>query len=76
MTVNEMTPGQKAKVKTIKKGVQGQRKLFEMGLVPGTELKLISRHPFNGPVVLEIGRTRLALGRGMADAVEVELLQN
>lgn len=75
MKVVEMRPGQKAKIREIKKGISGQRRLFEIGLVPGTELKLVSCHPFNGPLVLQVGNSKIALGRGMADAVEVDLLE-
>ncbi|SHG87390.1 ferrous iron transport protein A [Thermosyntropha lipolytica DSM 11003] len=75
MKIVELRPGQKARVKEIKKGVNGQRRLFEIGLIPGTELKLLSSHPFNGPLVLQVGNAKIALGRGMAEAVEVELLE-
>ena len=42
-----------------------QRRLADMGLTPGTELRLISndRH---GPIIIELRGARLALGRGIA----------
>ncbi|HEX79515.1 MAG TPA: hypothetical protein G4O19_05100 [Dehalococcoidia bacterium] len=47
-----------------------QRRLADMGLTPGTELKLINcdRH---SPVIIEVRGTRLALGRGVAHHVLV-----
>jgi ferrous iron transport protein A len=44
-----------------------------MGLVPGARVKLVSRHPFKGPVLLQIANTQIALGRKMANSVEIEI---
>lgn len=48
-----------------------QRRLADMGLTPGLELKLIScdRH---GPVIVDVRGTRLALGRGVAHHIMVK----
>ena len=45
-----------------------------MGLVPGARVKLVSRHPFKGPLVLQIANTQIALGRKMANSVEIEIM--
>lgn len=73
MTICEMRPGQKGNVVNIVKGSNAERRLFEIGIVPGTEIEVISRHPFHGPVILQIGNSRIALGRGIADSVRIEL---
>lgn len=74
MTINDMQLGQSAKIIKLHRGPQAGRKLFEMGLVPGTKVKLLSKHPFQGPVVLQIANTQIALGRKMANSVEVEIM--
>jgi len=48
-----------------------QRKLADMGLTPGTEIKLINNQGA-GPVLIDLKGTRLALGRGMAMKILVE----
>lgn len=72
MTLLDMKPGQTGQIISINKGSQGARRLFEMGLVPGAKVTLLSRHPFSGPLVLLIGNSKVALGRGIADAVEIK----
>ncbi|MFW6116983.1 MAG: FeoA family protein [Thermoproteota archaeon] len=48
------------------------RRLVEMGFQPGERVRVVhSNRP--GPVVVEVKDTRLALGRGMAMKVMVEV---
>ena len=50
------------------------RRLIAMGLRPGATVRLVCAQPARGPVVIEInGTTRLALGRGIARKVMVEV---
>jgi ferrous iron transport protein A len=51
-------------------GAQRFRRLSEMGLCPGAELRVLSGGA-HGPVLLQVGDTRLALGSGLAEAVVV-----
>ncbi|MGI6413969.1 MAG: FeoA family protein [Syntrophomonadaceae bacterium] len=71
--LSSMSPGQRGRVKTIVKGSKLERRLFDIGLAPGVEFTMITRHPFRGPIILQIGNSKIALGRGIADSVEVEL---
>lgn len=72
MTLKEMQVGQSGEVSRILKGSMAERRLFEIGIVPGVKVKLLSRHPFQGPLVLQIGNARIALGRRIAASVEVK----
>lgn len=47
------------------------RKLADMGLVPGAEIRLVNRQGA-GPVLIDLKGSRLALGRGMAMKIMVE----
>ncbi len=48
------------------------RRLADMGLVPGTTLRVINRQ-VPGPVIIEIRGSRLVLGYGMAQRILVEV---
>ena len=48
-----------------------RRKLADLGLVPGTKVKVISRNML-GPVILAVRNYRLAIGRGMASKIMVD----
>ncbi len=69
MNIAEFEIGQKLKVLKID---GAERRLFEMGIMPGTELQLIARHPFKGPLVIKVGNADVALGRMIANKVKVE----
>lgn len=48
------------------------RKLAEMGLTPGVEVRLLRKCPFRGPVEIEVRGVSLALGQGVASKVFVK----
>ncbi len=73
MYLKDMQTGQRGLVVRINKGHAAERRLFEIGLVPGASVEVVSRHPFHGPLLLQVGNTRIAVGQRIAEAVEVEM---
>ena len=71
MNMNSIEVGQKVKVLKIE-GRGAEKRLFELGIMAGAELQLISRHPFQGPLVIKVGNANVALGRSVANKVKVE----
>jgi Fe2+ transport system protein FeoA len=51
------------------------RRLAEMGLTPGTEVKVVRSAPFHGPIEILVRGVSLALGRGVASKVFVKQLK-
>ena len=51
------------------------RRLAEMGLTPGVEIKLLRKCPFRGPLQIEVRGSVLALGYGVASRVFVKPLK-
>jgi len=51
------------------------RRLAEMGLTPGVEVKLNKKCPFRGPVEVEVRGVTLALGYGVASKIFVKPLR-
>ena len=50
------------------------RRLSSMGLRPGVSVRLVCAQPARGPVVVEVGgMMRIALGRGMARKILIEI---
>ncbi|MCC6003521.1 MAG: ferrous iron transport protein A [Thermofilum sp.] len=80
MTVTRRTtlafapPGSTVKVVDVSGGYGSLRRLFELGIVPGSLLKVV----FNGagPTVIEKNGTRIAIGRGLAMKVMVEVVSD
>jgi Fe2+ transport system protein FeoA len=52
------------------------RRLAEMGLTPGVEVKVLRTGPFRGPFEIEVRGVALALGRGVASRVFVRPLRS
>ncbi len=69
-TLDVLGPGDRGRVVSIDPARQVE--LVQHGLVEGVVVRLESRAPFGGPVVLGIGRARLAIGRELARAIRVE----
>ena len=69
--LDEIKSGQKAEVKEIHSGHNAADRLAEMGIVPGTVVKVVASYPFKGPVIIEVDGTRMALGRGLARRIKV-----
>lgn len=72
MKLDRLEPGKSARVIKIQRGAHAEQRLLEMGIVPGVEVVMLARHPFQGPVIIKLDNSRLALGRKLAGAIEVE----
>jgi len=65
-----VSPGEVVKVVAVRAGWGLQRRLADMGLTIGVQVRVInSQRP--GPVVLDIRGSRLALGHGVAHRIMV-----
>jgi Fe2+ transport system protein FeoA len=71
--LSAVKPGQRVRLVRIEAGRQAAHRLSELGLTPGVELEVLHRSG-SGPLLLAVRDTRLAVGRGMADRVMVELI--
>ena len=49
------------------------RRLGDLGLTPGTEVTVVKSAPFNGPLEVCVRGSRLAIGRGMASRIHVDV---
>jgi len=52
-----------------------EKRLMDMGLTPGTTVTVVKSAPFHGPFEILVRGSRLALGRGMAERIFVEIEQ-
>ncbi|MCW4015680.1 MAG: ferrous iron transport protein A [Candidatus Bathyarchaeota archaeon] len=49
------------------------KRLTDLGLTPGTKVTVIKSAPFNGPLEISVRGSRLAIGRGMASRILVDV---
>ncbi len=62
-------PGEEVVIDRIMGGCGLQRRLSEMGLLPGERIRVISSD--SGPVVVEVKGVRVGIGFGMAKKIMV-----
>lgn len=66
----DMKPNETGKVKDIVGGTQVKKRLYELGLNRGSEIKVIKNDI--GPVILAIYGNKLALGKGLASKIMIQ----
>jgi len=74
--LGELLVGSRARVVDILGGGKHQRRMLDMGFVPGAAVTVIRKAPLGDPVEYRIKGTAVALRREDADAVLVEELGN
>lgn len=70
-TLLDLKIGQKALIKTLT-DKELQLKLMDMGCLPGTDITVSFKAPYNGPICVEVCGSKLALRRNEAASVVVE----
>ena len=74
MNLNEMKPGQSARIDTV--GGEGalRQHFLDMGVIPGTEVTLVQFAPMGDPLELRIHEYELTLRLADAEKIGVTLL--
>ena len=72
MRLSQCRPGQGGKIVRVEgEGPVGQR-LMEMGLIEGSEVKVLRVAPLGDPIEVEVQHYQLSLRKAEAERVEVE----
>ncbi len=74
MKLLEVQPGEQVKVTGFEGGKGLQTKLTQHGIYPGDCLRLLRKAPLGGPLLVEVNQRELALGRGIAARIIVEVM--
>ena len=75
-TLNTLKEGESGIVSSVVKHGKGrlfEKRLMDIGLTPGTKVRVVKAAPFHGPIEICFRGSRIALGRGMAERIFVEL---
>jgi ferrous iron transport protein A len=73
LTLSDLERGQRARVVGYH-GVESSaaRRLFDLGLMPGTEVTMVRRAPLRDPVIFRVGDYEIALRCVQARSIHVE----
>jgi len=73
MNMRQMNDNQAGTIAAIKVAGDLGRRIRDMGLVPGTEIKIQGRAPLYDPVALRVRGATLTMRNNEADSIEVEV---
>jgi len=73
VTLRQMQSGQSGKVVEIQGGHGLVNRLSALGIRPGKKITKVSSMLMRGPVTIQSGNTRIAVGFGMANKMIIEL---
>ncbi|HSO20926.1 MAG TPA: FeoA family protein [Desulfosarcina sp.] len=73
MNIRKMQVNQEGTIASVKVGGELGRRIRDMGLVPGTPIRIQGRAPLYDPVALRIKGFTLTLRNNEADHIEVEV---
>jgi ferrous iron transport protein A len=74
-TLDQIRPGREVTVVRIVAGHSATRQLAQLGIRPGTKLTVQRSAPLGGPVLVDCSGIMVAIGRGMARKVDVQVLE-
>lgn len=74
MTIASLEIGQRAIIKDFPIDII-PLKLLEMGCLPGNEVSLVQKAPFNDPLYLTINGSHLAIRKITAEQINIELIE-
>jgi len=72
MPLAMVRPGEQVTLVAVNAGRGLTRRLADMGLYPGVSVRVIQSHP--GPLLLQLGAAKLALGYGIAHKILVKVM--
>ena len=71
--LNELKSNESGTIREIQGGVALIRRLGALGIIPGQRIKKISSMFSRGPVTVQVNRSQIALGFGMASKILVDV---
>ncbi|MDZ7373065.1 MAG: ferrous iron transport protein A [candidate division KSB1 bacterium] len=71
MSLFQVHAGKTVRVTDVTGGWGIRRRLAQLGILPGTRLRVVSQGAFGGPLLVDIDGRVVALGRGIAERVLV-----
>lgn len=72
VALSSMAAGKSARVESVSdRSAERLRYLAELGIVPGVEVKVVGREPFEGPIALRVAGQRRTIGPSLAHQILV-----
>ncbi len=73
--LSELSPGEEGVISKILGKSRALRRLMDMGLTPGSRIKVVRKAPLGDPIELEIRGYNLSLRKDEAELILVEVVK-
>jgi ferrous iron transport protein A len=73
VNLRQMRVGQQGKIAAVQALGEISRRIRDMGIIPGTEVRVVGRAPLKDPVALRLAGVTISLRNNEADYVKVAL---
>jgi len=74
MNLLQIKNGRWVKVVGFRGGHGMERRLSQLGFIPGNKIRIIRSAPFHGPLLVQVEGREVVLGRGVAEHILVEYI--
>jgi len=69
--ISQLVPGEIATIAALHGGSGFKNRLRSVGITEGKKVRIVAKHPLSGPLVLEVERRQVTIGRGMSQKIKV-----
>lgn len=73
VNLRQMQVGQQGKISAVEALGEMNRRIRDMGLIPGTTVSIVGRAPLKDPVALRLSGVTISLRNSEADFIKVDL---
>ncbi len=73
MSLYELNINQTAKIGNLANSNDSVSRLSEMGLIPGSEIRIVKKNPFGGPVQLKLHNSYIVIRKEDAQLIEITI---
>lgn len=73
VSLRQMQVGQEGKIATVEALGEMNRRIRDMGLIPGTTVSVVGRAPLKDPVALRLSGVTISLRNSEADYIKVDV---
>ena len=73
VNLRQMQVGQQGKIAAVEAPGEMNRRIRDMGLIPGTTVSIVGRAPLKDPVALRLSGVTISLRNSEADFIKVDL---
>lgn len=74
MKLRELIVGQKGRILSVEAKGEMNRRIRDMGLIPGSSVAVVGRAPLNDPIAVRLSGVTISLRNSEAEKIRVELV--